>query len=141
MKLVTLIVIDRPLAEVKALMADASNSTKWMHDLESYVPAEDGHDAQLAFKNRGTSMVFTVSPLPSSRPNELRSKLTGKDLAIVAVAHFKTIAALKTELRFEQEFTFKRMGKLLSFIARPAMQKQQQKHMRDFKYFVEDQSR
>lgn len=140
MTIISNVEIDRPLARVMELMADAANSKKWMHDLESYVPAKNGHNAQLSFKNGAVSMIFTLSPLPSGEPNELHSKLEGKNMTINTVAYFRSISPQKTALRFEQDFEFRGLGKIMGLVARPAIEKQQNKHMQDFKSFAESES-
>lgn len=137
MKIVSRVHIDRPLKVAMALMADSAHTSKWMHDLASATPPSAGRPAQLTFKHGQRNTVFDLYPLPSSQSNELCSKLEGRSVTIVTKAQFSAVAA-KTELTFTQDFRFKGLGKVLAFIVRPAIHKQQQKHMQDFKDFVEN---
>lgn len=144
MQLLLSIDIDRPKADVAALLADPSEQVRWMDDLVRYEPlngepGQVGSQYQLTFKSGKRTMEFIATQTSVKLPDEMAMILDSPMVHIEGEASFEALSPKKTRYTLKQDFQFKgALNKLAGFVMRRAIERQQQEHVENFKRVAEE---
>ena len=133
--------IDLPQVRLAGLFADPANSTKWMDDLERYEPVSGqpgspGSTYRLVPKKG--DMVFLATVISNDLPHESRLRLDGSNVLVSITVRYVALSPQKARLISEEVFTFKGLlGRIMGFVARPAIRRAHRRHMEAFRRFAE----
>jgi hypothetical protein len=143
MKDVIAIEIERPPAEVSALMTDPRQNTRWMDDIARVEPVSGelgtpGSRYRLVPKKGNRVFVATIV---SSGPNEARLSLEAPQMSVEVITMFRPAGDGRTNLISDQTFAFQGMiAKAFGVFARWAIHKAHRRHMEAFKRFAESRA-
>jgi uncharacterized protein YndB with AHSA1/START domain len=126
MRLQKTVVVDKPLAEVFAYLADFTTTTQW--DPGTVTTVRQRGDGSIGttylntstFLGRQTELTYEVREFV---PDE-RIRLRGENPTVVAIdtMSFRKVEA-GTEVTYEAEFTFKGPARFLAPLLRPALER------------------
>jgi len=144
MRSVVQVVIDASRKEVATLLADPTNSKRWMLDLDRYEPISGkpgmpGSVYRLVGKDGATQFTATVI---RRLPNELHLNLVASKVTVDVHGVLSTLPDGRTRLASVEVFTFKGVwNKAYGVFARPVIHKTHRKHIEAFKEFAEKQTK
>jgi uncharacterized protein YndB with AHSA1/START domain len=126
MRLQKTVVVDKPLAEVFAYLADFTTTTEWDPGTVSTVRQRGDGSIGTTYLNtstflgRQTELTYEVREFV---PDE-RIRLRGENPTVVAIdtMSFRKVEA-GTEVTYEAEFTFKGPARFLAPLLRPALER------------------
>ena len=126
MRLQKTVVVDKPLAEVFAYLADFTTTTQWDPGTVSTVRQRGDGSIGTTYLNtstflgRQTELTYEVREFV---PDE-RIRLRGENPTVVAIdtMSFRKVEA-GTEVTYEAEFTFKGPARFLAPLLRPALER------------------
>ena len=141
MKSVVRVELDAPQESVAGHYADPRNSTKWMVELERYVPLTGepgmpGSTYRLVSDQPHLDFVATV--IERRLPDEVRLRLDAPSLSVDVHVGFDSLPDDRTRLVSTEVFRFKGLfGRAMSLFARKSIHEAHLKQMKAFKAYAE----
>jgi len=143
MKSVVELEIGQSQDKLAALLADPTNSTAWMDDIQRYEPVRGQPGtpgSQYRLVPKKGSMVFLATVVSRDLPNESRLRLEASNVVVSITARFSAVSHDRARLVSEEVFEFKGLlHKIFGLLTTPVIKKAHRQHMEAFKRFAEQQ--